>query len=689
MSHRTLEFGATPAAPGLAAPGLSALGLAALGLLALTVLWPALGDAHVNPWPEPQPRHSVPAADAALTLRPCRHGSAYCGYLERPLDPLRHVPGSIAIYVEFYPHSAPGKAVGTLVATEGGPGYPATESRDDYLALFRPLMSQRDVVIMDNRGTGRSGAIDCHALQTAERWTVEGVAACGESLGSKAALYGTAYAADDLAAILNALHVNKVNLYGDSYGTYFEQVFVTRHPELVQNVVLDGAYPLTGPDYAWYPTYAPAMRDKFNVSCARSAACAALPGSSLDHIRPALESLRQARFAATGTDVDGVERHFEAGPSALATVMFSAAPAAITTAETDAASRAFAAGDRLPLLRLMAETAAAVDSRDASANPRAWSAGLAAAVMCGDPPQIFDMQLSPDARRADRDRVLDARRRDHPDTYAPFTIDEYRGMPLDYSFLDECVGWPVAPADHRAGMSSANAVYPDVPALVISGELDDITTPADGAAVAAAFPHGVQVRIANSFHVNALPRARSNCAARIVRQFLATSATGPTACAATVPPLRLVSQFATHCAEVSPATPLPGTSADPAALRIAAAAVATAGDVLARAKVNSSGHGVGLRGGTFRITEKGDVMQVTLNGVRWAADLAVSGSMQRSAGRNGRVRAEFTLEDAPDPGRSIGHVRLSWRDGTDPTRVEIEGQVGKTVLRARGVNPGR
>jgi pimeloyl-ACP methyl ester carboxylesterase len=629
------------------------------------------------------------AGEPALPLHACRDRAAYCGYLPRPLDPLGRVPGIIRIYVELYPHSAAGAADGTLVATEGGPGYPATLSRDDYLALFRPLMAHRDVLLMDNRGTGRSGAIDCHALQTAEQWSEAGVAACGESLGPRAALYGTAFAADDLAAVLSALKVAKIDLYGDSYGTYFEQVFVTRHPELIRRVVLDGAYPLNGPDYAWYPTYAPAMRDKFNVSCRRAVDCAALPGSSLDHIQPALDALRRAPFTADGSDVDGVPRHFDANAAKLAIVMFGAAPAEITVAETDAAARAFTTGDRLPLLRLMAETTAAVDSRDPSADPTAWSAGLAAAVMCGDPPQIVDMRLDVDARRANRDRVLAARRRDHPDTYGPFTIDEFRAMPLDYSFLDQCVGWPVAPAEHPAGTVGAHAIYPDVPALVISGELDDITTPADGAAVAAAFPHGVQVRVANSFHVNALPRARSDCAARIVRHFIATGETGPTDCATSVPPVRLIPRFAINYAELTPATPRPGNAADAAALRLTAATVATLGDVLARAKINSSGHGVGLRGGTFRVTGQGGLMQVTLNDVRWVQDLAVSGYMERAAGRNGRVSARLTVEGdvGGKAGEARGELRLRWRDRIDASDVEIDGHLGSVAVHASSPAP--
>jgi len=50
-----------------------------------------------------------------------------------------------------------GQIRGTLVATEGGPGYPATGSREDYLALFKPLMPDHDLLMMDNRGTGQSG----------------------------------------------------------------------------------------------------------------------------------------------------------------------------------------------------------------------------------------------------------------------------------------------------------------------------------------------------------------------------------------------------------------------------------------------------------------------------------------------------------------------------------------------------
>jgi pimeloyl-ACP methyl ester carboxylesterase len=637
---------------------------------------------HVDPWPTPA-REGVLVG--SMELRPCSSAPGLCGSLDRPLDPTGAVPGRISIHFEYYPHSGPDKPLGTLVATEGGPGYPATLSRDDYLALFKPLLRRHDFLLMDNRGTGQSGVIDCHELQTAEKWTVELIGACGRSLGDRAPLYGTAYAADDLAAILEALNIRRIDLYGDSYGTYFEQVFAVRHPNALRSIVLDGAYPLYGADYAWYPSYAPAMRDKFDLACRRFDPCAALPGSSIDHIMPALEELRSRPFRARAADSDGKQREFTADASQLAIVMYGGAPAFATVRELDAAARAFSGGDRAPLLRLMAETLSAVDSRDPTADAAKWSAGLSAAAMCDDPPQIFDMRLPPVLRTADRDRAVAERKVRAPDTYAPFTIDEYRGMPLDYSFIDQCVEWPVAPSSHPAShVVPADARYPDIPALIVSGEFDNITTMADGAAVARAFKHGTQIRIANSFHVNALPRARSACGAEIVRRFIETLGVGDTACAAGVPPLRLVPRFALQASQLEPAAAIAGNEANAAQLRWISAAAMTAGDVLARLGGNSTGRGVGLRGGDFRVVNDASTTHVILNQVRWTEDLTVSGKIDKPVARTGTVRASLHLATADG---LTGELTVEWPEGIAGSSAGIRGTFGDAKVAAQSPAP--
>ena len=156
---------------------------------------------------------------------------------------------------------------------------------------------------------------------------------------------------------------------------------------------------------------------------------------------------------------------FTANATQLAIVMFGSAPALASVREVDAAARAFVEGDRQPLLRLMAETLAGVDSRDATHSPLEFSAGLAAAVSCGDPPQIFDMTLAPKERLAARDLAIARRESQAPDTYAPFTIAEYRRMPLDYAFIDCARGRCCSPA-----AVPVDDPYPEAPVLVVSGD---------------------------------------------------------------------------------------------------------------------------------------------------------------------------------------------------------------------------
>ena len=619
-----------------------------------------------------------------LLLRPCATLGAWCGTFSRPLDPHGTVPGLVPIYFEYYAHRDAGTSLGMLVATEGGPGSPATESRADYLSLFEPLRPAHDVLIMDNRGTGHSGAVNCRELQQAPTLTEASVAACGQTLGARAPLYSTALATDDLAALLDALAAGPVDLYGDSYGTFFAQVFAVRHPDKLRTLVLDGAYPLSGTEYAWYPAYAPAMRDKFNLACERSPMCGALPGNSMSHIEPALRLLRARPFPARARDLAGKWHEFTADATQLAIVMFGSAPARATLREVDAAARAFVAGDQRPLLRLMAETLTGVDSRDATQAPENFSAGLAAAVMCQDAPQIFDMSRPPGQRVVERDRLIAERRATAPDTYAPFTIDEYRRMPLDYSFIDECAQWPVAPLDHPAGqVVPSKAAYPKVPTLVVSGDLDNMTPVADGAAAAANFPDGHQLLIRNGLHVNALPRSRAACAADIVRRFIESRAVGDVACGQTAPEIRLVPRFAGRVRELEAARALAGNVAGVAQLRAVTAALLTAGDALVRAPDVTPGAGAGLRGGTYDVQASANMFRVTLHKLRWTKDLAVSGVVDAPA-CSGAAHARLQLMGDPEVS---GMIEADWREGEPLAKATVHGTLGGRIVAAEQAAP--
>jgi pimeloyl-ACP methyl ester carboxylesterase len=631
---------------------------------------------------------AVPAPAGALLqvgqvkLHRCTTAAPWCGTLERALDPTGAVPGRIAIYFEYYPHTGPAPAAGTLVATEGGPGFPATESREEYLGLFEPLRATRDVVIMDNRGTGHSAAIDCKPLQEAAVLTEANIGACGRSLGPAASLYGSALAGDDLAAILEALGVGPVDLYGDSYGTYFAQTFALRHPGLLRSLILDGAYPLDGPDYPWYPHYAPAMREKFNRACERSPECSAIPGSSIEHIAPALKALRERPFTAHVRTGEGEMSTFTANATQLAIVMFGSAPALASVREVDAAARAYVEGDRQPLLRLMAETLAETDSRDETHSPLLYSAGLAAAVSCGDPPQIFDMSLAPKERLAARDAAIARRESSAPETYAPFTIAEYRRMPLDYAFIDQCAQWPV-PRSPPVAPVAADDPYPEVPVLVVSGDLDNMTSMADGAAAAARFPRAHHVVLTNGFHVNALPHSRSECGAKLVRRFIENLTTGDDSCAAEVPPVRLVPRFARSAAELAPAHAGADNAASEAALRVVSATLYTCEDVITRAVASGAGAGVGLRAGSFTAAAAAEGLHITLEEVRWTEDVAVSGTLEWT-GRAGNVHGTLHVKG---PQGANGTLEVEWAAGGAQPRAAITGRLGGESVVAEAPAP--
>ncbi|AGY60505.1 alpha/beta fold hydrolase [Gloeobacter kilaueensis] len=616
----------------------------------------------------------------SLQLLPCRDAPAYCGNLVRPLDSAAQVAGTIAIHFEYYPRRQRSEpALGTIVAVEGGPGYPSTGSRGGYLGLFGPLLDHRDLLLVDNRGTGHSQVIDCEPLQTQDVQTQKNLALCGASLGQTSDLYGSGAAADDLAAVLDALAVGTIDLYGDSYGTFFSQTFAARHPDRLRSVVLDSAYPVIG-ESPWYVEDAPAMRNAFNVVCQRSPHCAALGGSSIARIERLLDAIRLAPIAGTAFDGDGQLRHVQVDPGSLAYLMFANATSRVVYRELDAAARAYLdRNDSAPILRLVAENRLVGDARDPSAEARYYSRGLFAAVSCSDYPQLYDMTAPPSVRHQQRDAAFALQQQSDPTVYAPFTIREFNRQPLDYSVLDLCLNWPVPSEAHPPAQPvPPGARFTPAPVLELSGELDSLTAPADGLAAANLFENGQQVLVANSFHVTAVGDL-DNCASKLVRNFVANLDPGDTSCAAQIAEVRTVPDFVTAVAQVQPASALPGNRATAADRRIAAAAVLAAGDAFSRWWVNLSGSGVGLRGGSFRYgLAQRHLYRFWLDNLRWVDDEAVSGSLDWNFA-TGQITAHLSVLT---PAGASGTIDVSWQDRQPQAQASLSGTIAGRTLQA-------
>ena len=200
---------------------------------------------------------------------------------------------------------------------------------------------------------------------------------------------------------------------------------------------------------------------------------------------------------------------------------------------------------------------------------------------------------------------------------------------------------------------------------------------AEGAIVAAQYPHAQQVVVANSFHVDAIDDV-DDCAREIVRRFVETLDAGDTSCAADINAVRLVPFFALHAADAIPARPRGANTALPRQLAVASAAVQTAGDVIARWNINYGGKGLGLRGGSWSYTQPGLVARWSLNGVRWTKDLAVSGSAVWDQ-EDGTIRARLTFTDR---GGEAGALTASWNDRDRDAVATVKGTIGKRVVDA-------
>jgi pimeloyl-ACP methyl ester carboxylesterase len=580
------------------------------------------------------------------------------------------VPGTLGVGFAFVPAGqGAGSAVGTLVPHEGGPGYSTTGTAADYAAMYGPLLRTRNLLLVDQRGTGLSAPVRCAGLQNLTGPYAPAAAQCARRLGDRFDLYGSALSADDLSAVISALRLAPVDLYGDSYGTFFAQVFAGRHPGQLRSVVLDSAYPTTGED-AWYATQGPAMRSSFGKVCARTPACAALGGSTVDRLGRLLDLVRRHPLHGRAFGADGVVHAVTIDAPTLVLVAFNATYGPATYREMDAAVRAALAGDAAPLSRLVAE----VDFTGAASAPVDYSEGLDAAVSCQDYPQLYDMAASPARRLVQYRAAVAAEQQADPGVYGPFTVAEY--LSSDWEEQDWCLRWPVASAAHAAGPPGPPAGhYAPVPVLVLSGELDSITTPAEGAMVAAQFPAARQVIIANSFHVTAVGDI-DGCGQQLVRAFVghptaALPASG-LACATAVPPLRASPTFTRSFTRT--AAPVPG-------LRAAAAVTAadTVADLIDRWNQTYASNGGGLRGGTW--TSSGaDVVHLRLSGVRYTDDLAVSGDVTWN--RYGHtVSVRLTLRQVDAAGRAVpgsvdGTVRGSWNSRASGAVAHLSGVLG-------------
>jgi pimeloyl-ACP methyl ester carboxylesterase len=424
---------------------------------------------------------AVPEAAAPrLALAPCRLSepgltastiAAECGTLTVPEN--RATPGgrTIELRVVVLRAISRNTAPDPLFLLAGGPGQAASEAFIAILPTLSQVGQTRDLVLVDQRGTGGSHPLACPSEAegieqnnddpddpAVQAWWRD----CLARLDADPTQYTTAIAARDLDEVRAALGYERVNLLGVSYGTRAALTYLRLFPERVRALVLDGVVP---PDMAIGAAMARDGQRALDLifgACTADAACA-------------------AAFPDPAADLAALlERLAAEEPLVQLDDPFTGAPAEVRLSRELAAATIHGlsyAPETAALLPLLIHTARAGDLRPLAAQSLITSRQLADQIAVGM-----------------RSSVICAE--DAPFYPAAPAAEGYLGDVLTRALASACAIWPhgEADADARAPVAS------DVPALLLSGERDPVTPPQYGAAVAAGLPNSLHLVAAGQGH---------------------------------------------------------------------------------------------------------------------------------------------------------------------------------------------
>ena len=164
----------------------------------------------------------------------------------------------------------------------GGPGLTATSIAPFLASQYAALRKHRDILLVDQRGTGGSHALECDLYpgkdpQTAlgSFFPVDRVRECRATLEKTADLrmYTTAPSMDDLDEVRGALGYDRLDVFGRSYGTRAALVYIGRHPDHVRTAVLQGIDPTDDPAPLHFPRYAQQAIENIFSDCRQDPAC--------------------------------------------------------------------------------------------------------------------------------------------------------------------------------------------------------------------------------------------------------------------------------------------------------------------------------------------------------------------------------------------------------------------------------
>ncbi|MGX2993407.1 alpha/beta fold hydrolase [Streptomyces sp. JNUCC 64] len=502
---------------------------AGLGV-AVTALLATVATALPAGGPTASAAASAPRTATAPTWCPTVPGHRVdCDTLDRPLVTGKPALGKVGVSYAVVRHSAPGPAKGTVAINTGGPGQVAIDRAPVFGHVLGDLLKDHDLLLVDPRGTGRSERVPCGVTDTEYRFGTRAqqraaVKRCAANLGPKAAAYTSAATADDIDAVRARLGVPQLSLYGLSYGTYLMPVYASRHPERVRSIVQSGAYPL-----AFDPMGRPqaqAVSTTLRRVCDRGVPVACDGEQAVRDLATVAARLRARPMTVpVTTDHGAYSVRFTEGK--LANLLFEAASDGVGAAPEQpsllgrlpSALNRFVHGDVSALRALAQEDGASGSLEDQAPY---------IAVVCNDYRKPWSAKAPvPERWRQYRAALAEA---DHGE-YGAFGAEGFNEGVTDGG--DVCIGWPRE--NTAPDPQPTHPKLPDVPVLVLSGDLDANTPDANGMLAAKQFRDSRFLSVANTGHV---PEGEpTGCVTGVSTRFLRTGDVGDTSCLSALAPI--------------------------------------------------------------------------------------------------------------------------------------------------------
>ncbi len=429
----------------------------------------------------------LPVPQTSMTV------SAQCASIKVPENPAQPKGRQIELALAWIP--AKGEAEPDPVfMIAGGPGQSALESYPSLHPVFNDVIKKRNIVLVDQRGTGKSNALICKdATGKSAVGENEAIASldlnkaklfaknCADQLSKRAdpRFYSTGYAIGDLDLVRSKIGADKINLYGISYGTRVAQQYAKRYPQHVRSIVLDGVAPnslVLGAEHAI--NLEAALNLQF-ARCAADKVCRERfgnPRQKLDALRTQLE---KAPIVVNYNDpMTGEAKQDKLDLGGMATVARMYAYSPLTASMLPLLLTQASQGNAGPLL----------------AQAEMMNQTLGDAIMHG-------MQLSVICSEDASELKAD-----------PATAKTLVGNSMISYLKAQCEVWPYAKrdADFREPLKG------NIPVLLLSGEFDPVTPPRYGDAVAKYLPNSKHIIFKGQGH-NVMP---VGCGPKIFARFI-------------------------------------------------------------------------------------------------------------------------------------------------------------------------